>query len=230
MPPRGLRYGRKARPGAGSRSVDLEQGDVRVVAGRPAAKRVDPTARRGCGEMLARGRAGHSRPASGSELERQRDAGEPAAGVDAAHDVQDAVRDRRRRRRPSVRKLRERAPASLLEDKGRPERPPVGAVPAEDVDPSVRARRRCVVDRDRQVRQSPPAILRNRVRVGPRRVRAGGDEAADGDDRAVREGGGYLGPWLRQRRMLLPGGSRAGGPGDCCEGAGKRDEQRPNRP
>ena len=175
--------------------------------------------------MLARRRAGDPRPAPRAERERERDACERAAPVDAADDVEPAAGDRRRGRGAPVRERGERAPGAALEHEDGPERQPVAAVAADDVDAAVGGGGCGVVDRDRQVGQPPPAVVRHRVGVDARRVAAAGDEPADDDDLSSGGRRGDLGARLGQRACAAP--SRSARPAGGEAEQGRREQRRP---
>ena len=214
MPPRGSgRSGsRDQRFRAGSyASTD---GEVRVVAGEPAAERVDAAAERRRGEVLSRTRPSHRAPAQRAQVERERRLGEP--------------RPRRGRRRPTRARAAVAAAAAAARSSGgrgrvrqrvavveerRPERRAIGPVATDDDHATAPRGGGGMVDGDGQVGQALPGVAARVVRVDTSRVRTAREEAADDDDPSTERRRGDLGARLGERRAGHPrsGGQRRDG-------------------
>ena len=154
-----LRHRRLASPPLLAGRPRLDEREVRVQARDAARDRVDPPARGGDGEMLARLRAGERPPAVVTRVVGEHRA-RVAAVAHAADDVDDSAK-RSRSGGGTRRRHRQRLPAVAVEH----ERAALGTVAAEDVQRSARDRRGSVVHARGKIGPAPPRIRRRRVEV-----------------------------------------------------------------
>ena len=227
VPPRALGIGRQARPPARTGPPALERADVRVQPGRPSRERVDASADRRDGEVLARRRPGDLTPAVAAQVEREGGAREPDR-PDAAGDDEGVPGHRGACSGAACGHPRQLPPALALEHERALARPSAREVAADDERTPAPRRRGRVVERDREVGEASPAAFGRRVGVRLRGRPAPRQVAAHDDELVPVARGGDLGPRHRQGVAALPArrgrrgrdGERERG-GECrAQGAG----------
>ena len=206
---------------------------VRVEAREPAADRVDPSAQRGRGEVLARAWAREGAPSHRPEVEGERAGGEPRA-CSSADDHDAAVRSRSGGGRGALlRERRDAAPATVVEERGA-ERRPIGPVAAEDHDSAAPRGSGGVVDRHREIGAARPGVACVVVDVDPPRVGATRGKPPR-DDPVPERRRGDLCPGLGERAPADPRGGRGRDRGDGrisvvpTSGAAPRSRDRASR-